>query len=447
MLKGEFSVANRSLWTTAIETETKEISPMVLATIPMVVVVHGESHISKSQSNSVAVGSINIGGNVSGNIIIGSNNQVSQVSESNDNEKVYSEKFERERVEKIALEKAEREASEKVAKEKAYREAAEKAAKEKAEREVAEKAAREIVGQLDARKARIEFEDKMMDVKGYKNSRQTRKQPRRKLKAQIVVALIGAVATVIAGVLSSPLLSKLITNNVTPTSMFIVTKTPKSTNTVIPTVTLTKTPPPTRTKVLTPTSTLTPTNVPQSSILYQEDFEDNQISREWSTVWDIKADESGNHFWVATGTYHAYPNAWFYNLSEDWKNYALETRVKIMNGGVFLNVRNGGVGSLGRYTAWISENDDWVSMAQYTYSPSSFDEIPGAGKNYKFERNTWYLLRVEITDTNLSFFVDNKLVSEVSLPKPIVSTYGSIGFYVTKGDNVYLDNIRVWKLP
>jgi serine/threonine protein kinase len=219
--------------------------------------------------------------------------------------------------------------------------------------------------------------------------------------------------------------------------------------TITPTITPippTKTLGSTSTKAKIPTSTTTP--IPQSSILLLEDFEDNDVSDEWSTAWEIKVDENGNHYWLATGTNHSYPSAWLSRENkENWTNYALETRVKVINGELFLNVRDSGINSDGRYVAWISEKDDWVSMAQYTEPPSNFDEFSYAGKNHKIDPDIWYDLRLEVTETYLSFFIDNKRVTYAYLPKPAISSYGSIGFFIKSGDEIYLDDIRVWELP
>jgi serine/threonine protein kinase len=247
--------------------------------------------------------------------------------------------------------------------------------------------------------------------------------------------IAGVIIILIIGILSKPF-PAFISPAITPTIE-------KPTNTLTPTKTPSKIPTPKPTKTSTPT--ITP--VPQSKLLFQEDFEDNQIGDEWSTVWEIDTDDQENHFWVATGTYHAYPHAWLSrDNKENWVDYALETKVYIVSGGLFLNIRDSGEDSSQRYTAWLGEKDDWVSMAQYTFPPSNFAEISGAGTNFKIDVNKWYTLRVEIIDTYLAFYIDNKLISKVDIPAPVVSTYGSIGFYVTSGDEVYLDDIRVWSL-
>jgi hypothetical protein len=58
VLKDEFSVVNRSLWTTAVNGSVKEVNPMVLMSIPIVVVVQPQLDI------------ININGNVSDSVIV-----------------------------------------------------------------------------------------------------------------------------------------------------------------------------------------------------------------------------------------------------------------------------------------------------------------------------------------------------------------------------------------
>ena len=110
ILVEETSMASRTIRTTAIDL-IKTKAPMMLYSMPIVIFVQNPS---KSEKNI----SVNVGGNVDGNIVIGNENKV-------------KEQKAREDAERLALEKA--------AREKAERETAERAAREKAEHQDEEK--------------------------------------------------------------------------------------------------------------------------------------------------------------------------------------------------------------------------------------------------------------------------------------------------------------------
>ena len=127
ILKDETSLVNRIVRTTAIETNVKEKKSLTILSIPMVVFVQTPSvYFEPKQSHSV-----NVEGNVQGNIIIGDKNRLVQDTEREAAEKAASEKAEREASERAAREKTQREQME--------REASKKDALKKTKREAAQK--------------------------------------------------------------------------------------------------------------------------------------------------------------------------------------------------------------------------------------------------------------------------------------------------------------------
>jgi len=334
VLKGEFSVANRNLWTTAIEDATKETSPMVIVSIPITVVVQPKLDV------------VNIGGSVSDSVIIhGSGNTVAN---------------------------------------------------------------------------------------------QTKTVKASKFSIPMIFALIGILTTLFVAVLGSPISSTWL-GRINPTST--ATTAPTFTKTVQPTPTKTKTPKPTQ----TPSPTLT--TVPQNKILLHEDFEDNSVDAGWSSMWSIQKENNGNHYWHATSTGAEYPNAWYFASGTDnWKNYAFETRIKfVKNGGIFIGsyAYPNGVSSF--FLSFIT-SDGYVRLVEYNVPTFGWMVIDGTEKKSSITQNKWYLIRFEVQDDQLSTYVDNKLITSSKIPQPAASESGTVGFYIGKDDEVYIDDIRVWLL-
>jgi formylglycine-generating enzyme required for sulfatase activity len=114
----------------------------------------GDLHSTQKESLPQNV-SIHISGDVTGNIVVGTENKVeasAQVRKMEDREKQERETREREAAEKAAREQAEREVAEKAALKQAELEAAEKSAREQAEREALEKDIRQKLERETAEK-------------------------------------------------------------------------------------------------------------------------------------------------------------------------------------------------------------------------------------------------------------------------------------------------------
>lgn len=226
VLKDQVSIVNRSIYTTAIEIEKKERSSMVLVSIPIIVFVHGETNAKKVQSEPV---SVNIGGNVQGNIIIGDNNQVESKHE-------IEEKASHKKIE------TEREASQKTEDETLLRE---------------RKWSSPILTQT---KKAIQLPVPSVSKVSPAKSKSATKQSR-ELNTTIIVALIGLAGTIIAALLSSPLIEKWLMPLpiATESATITVTLTPRPA-----TPSQTVEPSQTPTRSFTPTVTPLPTEITDS---------------------------------------------------------------------------------------------------------------------------------------------------------------------------------------
>jgi TIR domain len=343
------------------------------------------------------------------------------------------EKAERDAIEKAAQERTEREAVEKVAQEKAEHQALEKAAQEKEKREAADKAKREKADRQAARKAQLNrnISESFAKIK----SALGKAIPILRVMGIIVIAIV---LFWIGSRAMHQFISLIPTAKPSPTITFTPSPIPP-TQTPIPT--------PTWTELPTSTSTPTLTPVPQSSILFQEDFE-NGDPKGWAPSlgnWSIGQEVNGNHYWIGTGPTN-YPQIWYGDKSTNWTDYAFENRIQFVNtapnsGQLFMCVRSDGGGAF--YAVFV--NTQSVNYSQYNISKginwTTFGSAPEI-----FSTNTWYKIRVEIKSDLLSTYVDNELVISRTLPSPIINTQGGIGYYMGGGDKFYIDDIKVWSL-
>ena len=194
-------------------------------------------------------------------------------------------------------------------------------------------------------------------------------------------------------------------------------------------------PPTVQQKIMSPT--ITP--IPQSDILYVQDFEQNDL-KEWYTSngkFTVK-DEDGNHFWEGTGE-KDFPQAWLFSpQTEKWTDYAFESRIRIVKGAVFICLRSVEDGS-SFYNAYINPNDSWFSFADYGNAKYlSFGE-----RSLSTNLNQWYTMRFEVQGEQLRFYIDDKLVASATRTS---HTNGDIGYYMGGGNIIDIDDIRVWKL-
>jgi hypothetical protein len=225
-----------------------------------------------------------------------------------------------------------------------------------------------------------------------------------------------------------------------PTEIAIQTAVAETTvvasRTATPTLTPTR-PTSTPTKTNTPTMTPTLTPIPQSSILFQRNFEGGTIG-EWSHqggIWVIEQEPDGNDY-LSGSSVTTNPSQIQYTYQKTrWTDYALETRVKFIKGHTLYILIRSNVGTGEHYG--VALNDFGFGFMR-TWS--------GIGTNIPMSLapNRWYTIRVEIKGDLLSAYIDNALVQELKLQPPLID-HGGIGF-VIDGDKVYFDDIKAWSL-
>ena len=193
-----------------------------------------------------------------------------------------------------------------------------------------------------------------------------------------------------------------------------------------------------------PTQTVKSTLVPESTILYMEDFEEG-VANDWENhrgEWPVVTDSDGNHYWKGTGQ-----SAWtygFYGMGNEWSDYIFESRVRLVSGNVYICLRTDndwtfyavGLHTEGRRYVNISIND----------TRGEYEWIDLEDNDLLLNANEWYLIRVTITNEKISLEINDKLILEAELPIPNASEYGGIGYYIQEGMEVHFDDIRVWSI-
>lgn len=215
-----------------------------------------------------------------------------------------------------------------------------------------------------------------------------------------------------------------------PTATFVPTATPTATITSLPTITLWP----------TITSSPTPTSVPASAGLFSDDFQDG-MGDKWSSsvgTWVVKKDETGHYVYEGSGP-NNYPQTWpAQHSSQNWTDYAFESRIRIVKGGVFVCIRANGSSF---YNVFLEDNG---SIALAKWINGNYTVVQNT--NYPIVDNQWYLVRVEIVGQIYSLYIDNNPVTTYSYEKdsPVVS--GTIAYYIGGGDVVQIRDVRVWSL-
>lgn len=206
---------------------------------------------------------------------------------------------------------------------------------------------------------------------------------------------------------------------------------------VTPTRTPTLVPMPTRMNPLTKTQP--PTPVPTSALLYSENFEGKSSADGWNEffgTWKVVEDTTGSYIYRGTGSQN-YPQTW---LNRDWTDFVLETKVRIIQGGVWVCVRADKNGTTSFYAAYLPSNG-YVDLAKVINTNyNAYQRI-----NYRTSSNRWYLVRVEVKETEYRLYIDDELVAiHQDNDSPLLN--GGIGFYMPGGSMIDFDEIRVWSL-
>lgn len=236
------------------------------------------------------------------------------------------------------------------------------------------------------------------------------------------------------------------TENVPVASNPTNTNTPTSESIPIPP----NTPEPTITPTLRPTNTNTPlpTDIPQSAILYEEDFEDDRANRLLSKPasenrFHIIDDGQNNKVLSGTGIIHLYIFG-----SKEWVNYAISLR--------FLTTdRFSGNSNFGILFRWIdncrnyylelrnSEHHLYKTILQSCdYAQLELGDTTPF--NWQASPSEWHNVYIEVTGSAIRWKVGNSRFYEA-----IDSSHssGEIGFLFWKlSSTVWIDDIKVWSL-
>jgi hypothetical protein len=340
-------------------------------------------------------------------------------AEEEERKRIAKEKAELDAADKMRLE-AEEKAKQKAAREKAEREVAEKAVREKEKREAAEKVKRESAERRTAQIVKLKATLSKSFVSFILNLSKA-------IPSQRVVSFAGiTVFLFLLGIWGFPKLALL-----SPATNPSLTITP-----IPPTKTFTPTP--TKTYLVTspPTVILTPTSITPIRVFFHRDFEDGAIG-EWSSkdgVWVIEKEPDGNRCLSGSGPAGDRPQIWYKNEQTHWTDYALETRVKFIEGYTSYIFIRSDIGSDEHYGAGLNENGFYLMKSWSTIG----DMIPILPVP-----NRWYTIKLEINGDSLSAYIDDVLVQELKLQPPVINE-GGIGFVIDGEDKVCLDDIWAW---
>ena len=125
----------------------------------------------------------------------------------------------------------------------------------------------------------------------------------------------------------------------------------------------------------------------------------------------------------------------------DWRNYVFQTRIRFINGTVFMCVREITINGDGEFfAAYIDSNSNWVSLAQDTNS-KGFDSFSGI--DYSVRKNEWYTVRFEANGSSLKLYINDQLVTSGQRSG---NDHGGIGLYLGGGEELHFDDIIVYNL-
>lgn len=154
-------------------------------------------------------------------------------------------------------------------------------------------------------------------------------------------------------------------------------------------------------------------------------------------TWSVGEDANGNRFWRGTGP-RDYPQAWLGVDASTWTDYAFESRIRFVNGTVFICARTYEHGSA-FYTAYVDSGEDWVSFAEY--DGSDFLSFGGVGRNIRPDE--WYTIRFELKGDSLRLYINDTLAMTGQRQGRV---QGGVGYYMGGGEEIHLDDIRIWGL-
>ncbi len=162
---------------------------------------------------------------------------------------------------------------------------------------------------------------------------------------------------------------------------------------------------------------------------FKDDFEQGT-----ATNWDIEeggwsvVPDNGNY--VLQGIGHKWARAG----SVNWSNYTFQSRIKLEQGAVHVNFRNG---EEGRY--FLALHQGGLELSKQFNFWREFNDLAQSTEPYRLGR--WYDLKIEVIGGNIKVYVDGVLRIDYTDPEPILQ--GAIAFETHDNSQVLVDDIFV----
>ena len=181
------------------------------------------------------------------------------------------------------------------------------------------------------------------------------------------------------------------------------------------------------------------TPLQDSSVLFDEDFEDEKAQKisYISGEWQIITDETGNKVYdIDNSKSSGYPKIDF--GSKDWKDYEAKFRVRFLEGDnreaiVYFRGTNNG--------AYVTSVGLAYTTINYTINGSSWKEM--ILREYDLEKNIWYWISVEAKGSEIKKSINDYVV--INTDDTLFNT-GSITMQAGQHTHMQIDDIQVTSL-
>jgi serine/threonine protein kinase len=195
--------------------------------------------------------------------------------------------------------------------------------------------------------------------------------------------------------------------------------------------------------LITPTLPEIATTLPSGTVLFTDNFESGISNWNVGPNWEIRSDNGINHYFCVRPQDSNYTYA--STGSQTWANYILELKVLVVDdssdGSVNIDVRETPGSSYSDYLYEFSQH--WSGLSTEVGPPYN-KQVLASTTNPRFTIGKWQNIRMGITGTALSVFLDNQLffqANDDSLKNGEIML-GAGG----KGWNVCFDDIKVTAL-
>jgi len=239
-----------------------------------------------------------------------------------------------------------------------------------------------------------------------------------KKENSIIIAIIGLIGTAITAIFGSPVLVEWIrTRQVTSTPPSIVTQIPVE-NTDVPVI-------------ITPLPNFT-----EQILIFQEDFDNDTVSGfAYEGNWQVVKDKN-NRVLESKG-----PATAIFGPS-DFTNGIIEFRVQIQESTsgstAVANFRDRGNSS---YALALAENQLVLGQREGKSPVQAFSGE--TTRSLVFQKNAWYLIRVEVRGPEIIVFVDNNRIMSARDER---LSKGGLSFSVDADMQAVFDDVKVWEL-